>query len=124
MWLAIGAISAASAVAAGAFGAHAFSTTLDPRAKEVFEVAVRYQMFHALGLLVVGSLAGRKASGAPKRLGLAGWCFLLGTVFFSGSLYGLALTNARWLGWITPAGGILFLVGWGSLAALALGRRR
>jgi uncharacterized membrane protein YgdD (TMEM256/DUF423 family) len=113
-WIRIGAISAGLAVAAGAFGAHALEGKLDARAKEVFETAARYQMFHAFALLVVGLLALR---GRPGRaLDLAGWAFLIGAILFSGSLYALALTGIRWLGAITPLGGVGFLVGWTALA--------
>jgi uncharacterized membrane protein YgdD (TMEM256/DUF423 family) len=113
-WLRVGAISAGLAVAAGAFGAHALEGKLEPRAKEVFETAVRYQMFQALALLAVGLLVVR--GGAGRALDLAGWSFLLGTFLFSGSLYILALTGIRWLGAITPLGGVGFLVGWNALA--------
>ena len=113
-WLRIGAISAGLAVAAGAFGAHALEGKLEPRAKEVFETAARYQMFHALALLAVGLLVLRGRTG--RTLDLAGWSFLLGTVLFSGSLYMLALTGIRWLGAITPLGGVGFLLGWAVLA--------
>jgi len=113
-WIRIGAISAGLAVAAGAFGAHALEGKLDSRAKEVFETAARYQMFHALALLAVGLLALR---GRPGRaLDVAGWAFLIGAILFSGSLYALALTGIRWLGAITPLGGVGFLVGWAALA--------
>jgi uncharacterized membrane protein YgdD (TMEM256/DUF423 family) len=112
-WIRIGAISAGLAVAAGAFGAHALEGKLDARAKEVFETAARYQMFHALALLAVGLLALRARPG--RALDLAGWAFLIGAVLFSGSLYALALTGIRWLGAITPLGGVGFLVGWTAL---------
>src|SRR5437764_368059 len=115
-WLRIGAISGAIAVAAGAFGAHGLRGKLDARALEVFETAVRYQMYHALALVVVGLLAaGRPGLSAT----LAGWMFLLGTVLFSGSLYGLALGGPRWLVFITPVGGVGFLVGWVALVLAA-----
>jgi uncharacterized membrane protein YgdD (TMEM256/DUF423 family) len=113
-WLRIGAISAGLAVAAGAFGAHALEGKLEPRAKEVFETAARYQMFHALALLAVGLLVLRTRTG--RGLDVAGWGFLVGTILFSGSLYMLALTGIRWLGAITPLGGVGFLVGWTALA--------
>ena len=82
----------------------------------VFEVGVRYQMFHALALLAVGWLVTRtgQANGA-------GWCFLIGTALFSGSLYALSLTGARFFGPITPIGGVFFLVGWGWMAWAAYG---
>ena len=98
-------------VAAGAFGAHALKSMVDAARIETFEVAVRYQMFHAIAVVLSGML------GAPA----AGWCFLAGVVLFSGSLYLLVLTGARWLGAVTPVGGILFLAGW---ALLALESRR
>ena len=77
-----------------------------------FEVGVRYQMYHALALLAVGWLASQGRRGAN----VAGWCFLLGTVLFSGSLYLLSLTGARAFGPVTPMGGVLLLVGWCSTA--------
>jgi len=104
-------------VAAGAFGAHGLEGRLPPEALEVFETGVRYQMYHALGLLGVAALGSRW----PDPLwGVAGWLFLAGIVLFSGSLYALALTGVRWLGAITPVGGVCFLAGWGAaLVAVA-----
>jgi len=72
-----------------------------------FETGVRYQLFHALGLIAVASAAARWPSS-----GAAGWLFVAGTVLFSGSLYLLAITGVRWLGAITPLGGLCFLAGW------------
>lgn len=112
-WARLGALSAAVAVAAGAFGAHALRERVDARALEVFETAARYQMYHALALLFVAWLAVRApASGAVR---LAGWAFAIGTLIFSGSLYLLTLTGATWLGAITPLGGVAFLVGWAAV---------
>ena len=108
-----GAGSAFVAVAAGAFGAHALRTRLAPDLLAVFETGARYQMYHALALFAVAWAASRWP-GTPVRA--AGWCFIGGTVLFSGSLYLLALTNTRWLGAITPFGGLLFLAGWIALA--------
>ncbi len=105
-WTIVGAVLGFVAVAAGAFGAHGLKGVLTPERFETFEVAVRYQMYHALAILAAGSL------GAPQ----AAWCFLAGVVIFSGSLYLLVLTDARWLGAITPIGGLLFLAGWILLA--------
>jgi len=85
----------------------------------VFEVGVRYQMYHALALLAVGSVAGRLPAGAVAA---AGWLFVAGTVLFSGSLYALALTGHRWLGAVTPLGGAAFLAGWAALAWAAWSR--
>lgn len=117
---ATGAASAALAVLAGAFGAHALRTRVPLDLLVVFETAARYQMYHALGLLAVALLAER-ISHAGRT---AGWLFLAGTVFFSGSLYALALTGNRALGAITPVGGVCFIAGWTVLAvALRKGPR-
>jgi len=108
-----GAVSAFIAVAAGAFGAHALRARLPPDLLAVFETGARYQMYHALALLAVAWGATRWP-GVPVRA--AGWLFIGGTLLFSGSLYLLALTGTRWLGAITPIGGLLFLAGWAALA--------
>lgn len=113
-WAVAGAVSAAIAVAAGAFGAHALRARVDARALEVWETAARYQMYHALALLAVAWLAERNP--ASRALPLAGWAFIAGTVVFSGSLYLMTLTGMTWLGAITPLGGVGFLVGWGAVA--------
>src|SRR3954469_5442844 len=108
-WAGVGAApSAFVAVAAGAFGAHALRARLSPELLAVFETGARYQMYHALGLLAVAWAATRWPGPWPVR---AGWLFLAGTVLFSGSLYGLALTGIRWLGAVTPLGGAAFLAG-------------
>ena len=109
----LGALSALIAVAAGAFGAHALRARLAPDLLQVFETGARYQMYHALGLLAVAWAAGRTDAAGPRR---AGWLFVLGTLLFSGSLYVLALTGARWLGAVTPLGGVAWIVGWALLA--------
>ena len=108
-FLVIGSLSAFIAVALGAFGAHALKGKLDPDLFNVFEVGVRYQMYHALALIALGWLIDRYP-GAP--LAPAGWLFVAGSVLFSGSLYALALSGTRWLGAITPFGGFCFLAGW------------
>jgi uncharacterized membrane protein YgdD (TMEM256/DUF423 family) len=84
-----------------------------------FEIGVRYQMYHALALLVVGAVADRLPGGAVAA---AGWLFVAGTVVFSGSLYVLALTGQRWLGAVTPLGGVAFLAGWAVLVWAAWSR--
>src|ERR1051326_6478702 len=112
LFVLLGAVNAAISVAAGAFGAHGLKTILSADMLAVFETASRYQMYHGLGLVTAGLLA-RTAARAPL---LAGWCFLTGIVLFSGSLYVLALSGARWLGAVTPLGGVAFLVGWIALA--------
>jgi uncharacterized membrane protein YgdD (TMEM256/DUF423 family) len=106
-WLFAGALLAALAVAAGAFGAHALRSRLNPADLVTFETAVRYQMYHALGLLAVAGLTSRGYAAEPS-----GWCFLAGIVLFSGSLYLLTLGGLRWMGAITPLGGLAFIVGW------------
>ena len=112
-FLALGSLSAGIAVAAGAFGAHALRDRLTPDMLAIFETAARYQMYHALALLAVAWMLGRWPGPWPVR---AGWLFLAGTVLFSGSLYLLALTGVRWLGAITPMGGLAWLAGWICLA--------
>ncbi len=110
---ALGAASALTAVAAGAFGAHGLRERISPDLLAVFETAARYQMYHALALLATAWAWTRWPVSAVS---LAGWSFAAGTVLFSGSLYLLALTGHRWLGAITPLGGVAFIVGWGALA--------
>lgn len=116
MFLLLGALSAAISVAAGAFGAHALRARLEPSQLVTFETAARYQMYHALALLLVAALAER----AGPRAETAGWLFVAGTLFFSGSLYALVLTGTRWLGAITPIGGVCFIAGWVLLAWSAM----
>jgi uncharacterized membrane protein YgdD (TMEM256/DUF423 family) len=112
--VALGALNAAIAVAAGAFAAHGLRERLEPRALEVFETGARYHMYHALAMVLAGVLAGTR--GVPA----AGWLFQAGIVLFSGSLYALALTDVKALGAVTPLGGLAFLAGWGWLAWTAL----
>lgn len=100
-----GALFAALGVAAGAFGAHALRDLVPASDLAVWDTAVRYQLFHALALLLLGLSGG-------VRLHFAGVFIALGTVVFSGSLYLLVLTDTRWLGAITPIGGVLLIVGW------------
>jgi uncharacterized membrane protein YgdD (TMEM256/DUF423 family) len=118
-FLALGAISAAVSVAAGAFGAHALKARLSPDLLAVFETGARYEMYHALGLVAAGWAAARFGGPAPAW---AGGLFLAGTVLFSGSLYALALTGVRGLGAVTPFGGVAFIAGWIALAISALRR--
>jgi uncharacterized membrane protein YgdD (TMEM256/DUF423 family) len=109
LFFSLGALSALLSVAAGAFGAHALRSRLSPEFLAVFETAARYQMYHALGLLAVAWAVSRWPAGIAQW---AGWFFVIGTVLFSGSLYALALTGARWLGAVTPLGGVALLAGW------------
>jgi uncharacterized membrane protein YgdD (TMEM256/DUF423 family) len=116
-FLALGALSAGLAVVAGAFGAHGLRGRLSPDMMAVFETAARYHMYHALGLLAVAVVAGRLMG---RGAVLSGWLFVAGTLLFSGSLYLLALGGPRWLGAVTPLGGLCFIVGWLALAWSAL----
>ncbi len=115
----LGAGSALIGVAAGAFGAHALRARLAPDLLAVFETGVRYQMYHAFGLLAVAWAVTRWPGPLAQW---AGWLFLVGTTLFSGSLYALALTGARWLGAITPIGGLAYLAGWTCLVVAAARR--
>lgn len=119
-WVVLGAVSAAVAVAAGAFGAHALKARLSPEALAVWETAARYQTVHALALFAVAQAA---AAWRSRLVEVAGWAFVVGTVLFSGSLYALALSGVRGLGAVTPLGGVAFLAGWGCLAAAAVRAR-
>jgi uncharacterized membrane protein YgdD (TMEM256/DUF423 family) len=108
-FLSLGALFAFVAVAGGAFGAHSLKAILSPDMLAVFETGVRYQMYHALALLAVGWAAHQYPQASFH---LAGWLFVAGILLFSGSLYILALSGVRWLGAITPVGGLCFLSGW------------
>lgn len=107
--VAAGALNAAIAVAAGAFAAHGLRDRLEPRALEIFDTAARYQMYHALAMILAGVVAVRGAA-------TAGWIFQAGIAVFCGSLYALALSDVKWLGAITPFGGLAFIAGWVWLA--------
>jgi uncharacterized membrane protein YgdD (TMEM256/DUF423 family) len=109
----IGSLSAFIAVALGAFAAHGLKGKLPADMFAIFEVGVRYHMYHALALLVV-AWAWSRWPGVTVTA--AGWLFVFGTVVFSGTLYLLATGGPRWLGAITPIGGLAFLVGWLLLA--------
>ncbi len=107
--VALGAVNAAVAVAAGAFAAHGLRERLAPRALEIFETGARYHMYHALAMVAAGLLLAR----GPALT------FQAGIVVFCGSLYALALSDVKFLGAITPIGGLLFLAGWLWLAITA-----
>lgn len=117
MWFALGALAGGVAVALGAFGAHGLKSRLAPDLLAIFETGVRYHMFHALALLAVAWATTRWTS--PWLSG-AGWLFAAGITIFSGSLYLLALTGARWWGAVTPIGGLALILGWLCLALGAL----
>ncbi len=114
-FLSLGAGSAGIAVAAGAFGAHALRSRVDPVRLAVFETGVRYQLVHALALIAIGlwiAQSGTMPSRMRVALVRAGWSFVVGTALFSGSLYMLVLSDLRGFGAVTPFGGVAFLIGW------------
>lgn len=112
-FLALGAIFAALGVVFGAFGAHALRSTMSPDDLATFETGVRYQMYHALALIAV---AWATTQWESTTVTLAGWAFVVGILIFSGSLYLLVLSGQRWLGAITPIGGVALIAGWILLA--------
>jgi uncharacterized membrane protein YgdD (TMEM256/DUF423 family) len=113
LFFAIGAVTAFVGVALGAFGAHGLKTRIEPELLAVFETGVRYQMYHALAMFAVAWAASRWPGAATSA---SGWLFVAGTIVFSGSLYLLSVTGVRWLGAITPFGGVALLAGWLCLA--------
>ncbi len=112
LFLGIAAAAAGLAVALGAFGAHLLRGRLAAEALATFEVGARYHMYHALALLAVALV---RVHWPGPATAAAAWLFVAGIVLFSGSLYGLALTGQRWLGAVTPLGGLAFLLGWAAL---------
>jgi uncharacterized membrane protein YgdD (TMEM256/DUF423 family) len=117
LFLGLAAIAAAVAVIAGSFGAHGLRERLTPDMLAVFETAVRYHMYHALGLIAVAWAASRWSD---TLIVISGWLLIAGIVIFSGSLYLLSITGMRWLGAITPIGGVAFIAGWMCLASAML----
>lgn len=112
-YAAAGAMLGAVGVAMGAFGAHGLRSRVEARQLEIWDTAARYQLWHALALVLVGLWIARGAAGSAR---VAGGAFLAGTLIFSGSLYLLVLTGRTWFGAITPIGGVLLIVGWVALA--------
>ncbi len=113
----LAALFGALAVGFGAFGAHALRDRLTPDLLVTFETGVRYQMYHALALFAVVMAISRWPDSSLANW--AGWLFVAGILIFSGSLYALALSGQRWLGAITPIGGVAFIAGWISLMLVA-----
>lgn len=109
----LGALSAFIGVAAGAFGTHGLKSRMSAEMLSVFEVGVRYQMYHAFALIVAAWL---QAKWPSSLVTTSGWFFVIGTIFFSGSLYLLSVSGVRWFGAITPLGGLAFLAGWVCMA--------
>jgi len=113
LFFALGGVSGFAGVALGAFAAHGLKGRLAPEMLAVFELGVRYQMYHALALFAVAWACTRWPGVWAEA---SGWLFVAGIAIFSGSLYALAATGARWLGAVTPFGGLAFLAGWACLA--------
>jgi uncharacterized membrane protein YgdD (TMEM256/DUF423 family) len=121
-WSGIAAFLLALAVAFGAFGAHGLKSHLDEYSMSIYEKAVFYHFIHAMGILVI-SLFARAGSLVPATENRVCWLLFIGILFFSGSLYALAISGVRILGAITPIGGVAFIVGWLWLAAALLRTR-
>ena len=115
LFITLASLSGMFAVILGAFGAHGLKNRLDAYSMGVFETAVQYHFYHSLALLAVGMLA--LSQPQTTLLKSSGWLFLLGIFIFSGSLYLLSVTGVRWLGAVTPLGGLAFIGGWACLAA-------
>ncbi|CAH0127542.1 MULTISPECIES: DUF423 domain-containing protein [Bacillales] len=109
LFIILGALNGFIAVALGAFGAHGLEGKIPDKYLETWQTAVQYQMFHAVGLLVIGLLAGKISS---PLINWSGWLMLIGIILFSGSLFVLSVTQIKVLGAITPLGGVSFLVAW------------
>jgi len=118
IFLRLAAILGGLSVAAGAFASHALRSKISDRSLEIFETGARYQMYHALALLLVALLLSRTESPSPTLVA-TGWLFIIGIAIFSGSLYALSLTGVKSLGAIAPIGGAAFIAGWGALAFAA-----
>lgn len=112
----VAAILGALSVALGAFAAHGLQEHLSSTSLDVFKTAVHYQFLHAIALLAIGVWAVQQPQG---WLQVAAIAWILGTLLFSGSLYGLSLLEWRWLGPVTPIGGLSFMIGWGAVFVAA-----
>ncbi|NET01783.1 MAG: DUF423 domain-containing protein [Sphaerospermopsis sp. SIO1G2] len=119
IFITIAAIFGGLSVAGGAFGAHALRDKVSERMLEIFDTGARYQMYHALALLLVGIFMSRLEN-PPMTLVASGWLFIVGVVIFSGSLYVLSLTGIKSLGAIAPLGGTALIAGWVVLAITAV----
>ncbi|MDM8545751.1 DUF423 domain-containing protein [Candidatus Venteria ishoeyi] len=113
LWIILGAFNALLAILLGTFGAHGLKQSISPEMLTVYQTAVQYQMSHALALLMIGAVAHFWST--SSWLKAAGWLLTTGIVLFSGSLYLLSITGIKNFGWITPVGGICFILGWMAL---------
>ena len=120
MFFVLACIAGGSGVVLGAFAAHGLKNHLDANLLNVFEVGVRYQMMHALALLAVSVSSAPRWIEGSGWFAAAGWSWIMGMLVFSGSLYLLALTGIRWLGAITPVGGVALILGWVLLGVAAI----
>ncbi|WGT68155.1 DUF423 domain-containing protein [cyanobacterium endosymbiont of Epithemia clementina EcSB] len=118
VFMIVGSTLAGLGVAGGAFARHSLKNRLSAHALDIFETGIKYQMYHSLALLLVVLLLTSQQN-YPSSLLWAGYGFILGMLIFSGSLYALSLTGIKWLGAITPIGGMAFMIGWGSLVITA-----
>ncbi|MDJ0590652.1 MAG: DUF423 domain-containing protein [Pleurocapsa sp. MO_226.B13] len=119
IFLAIAASLGGIAVILGAFASHTLKDRLSERALEIWETGTKYQMYHALALILVALLLNRLSTGSMPLVA-AGYAFIVGIVLFSGSLYALSLSGIKILGAIAPLGGVAFITGWVCLAVAAL----
>ena len=119
IFLAIASAFGGISVILGAFASHALKDRLSERALAIWETGTKYQMYHALALIAIALLIARFPS--SRLFVVAGYAFISGILIFSGSLYALSLSGIKWLGAITPLGGVALIVGWGCLAVAALG---
>jgi len=113
LFILLGSANAMLAVVLGAFGAHALKVRLDETLLKAYQTGVEYHFYHALGLILVGVIA----MNIPVSIWLksSGWMMFIGIILFCGSLYILSIFNLRWLGMVTPLGGVLFILAWLSL---------
>jgi uncharacterized membrane protein YgdD (TMEM256/DUF423 family) len=116
LFISLGAANAALGVILGAYGAHGLRNHLSTQMLDVYRTGVEYHMYHAFGLILIGLAAGQMGG---RLLGAAGWFMFAGIVLFSGSLYALSLSGIRWLGIITPFGGLSFIIAWALFAYAA-----
>jgi uncharacterized membrane protein YgdD (TMEM256/DUF423 family) len=117
LFLLVGSIAMALAVALGAFGAHGLKNMLTDEMLDIFETGVKYHFYHAIGLLVIGLVV--QYMSESLLLQWSGWMMIAGILVFSGSLYILSIAGIRWMGAITPIGGLCFIISWILLALAA-----
>jgi len=117
IFLLLASLSAMVGVGLGAFGAHGLKSVLNPELLTVYQTGVTYQMWHALGLMGISLV--HQQSPESKLINWAGWLMFIGIILFSGSLYLLAILNLKWIGIITPIGGVSFIMAWVLIAIFA-----